>query len=227
MTVQQQAFSLRAREKLLISGAHNLSDIELLSVFIDSGGVSQSCLQLADQLMTDIGDFRALLNADLHAFEKIGGLGKIRYSQLQAIKEICLRSEFISLQKEVQLTSSLATHIFLKRKLRDKKNETFVALFLDSQHRVLTYEELFNGTIDSAIIHPRPIIERILRLNAASIILAHNHPSGISDPSRQDITVTERLKAALDLIDVKLLDHLVIGDNEVYSILNKMKWHCN
>ena len=227
MTVQQPTPPLRVREKLLTSGAQSLSDVELLTVFINSGSGRKSCMQLAHELMKHVGDIRTLLNADLQTFQQIPGLGKVRYGQLQAAREICRRSDFISLQKETQLTTSQATHIFLKRQLRDKKNETFVALFLDSQNRVLAYEELFNGTIDSATVHPRPIIERIFKLNAASIILAHNHPSGLSDPSRQDIAVTERLKAALDLVDVQLLDHLVIGDNEVYSILNAVKWRCN
>ncbi len=103
----------------------------------------------------------------------------------------------------------------------------FAALFLDSQHRVLAYEELFTGTINSATVHSRPIIERVLKLNAAAIILAHNHPSGLSDASHHDVEITERIRQALDLVDARLLDHLVIGDNEIYSIMSAMKWTCN
>ena len=110
--------------------------------------------------------------------------------------------------------------------MRDKKNETFVALFLDSQHHILSYEELFTGTINTATVHPRPIIQRILKLNASAVILAHNHPSGLCDASQHDIAVTVRLRQALALVDAKLFDHLVIGDNEVYSITNKIKWPC-
>lgn len=227
MTGQPPARALRVREKLLTCGAQSLSDTELLAVFISSGGAKKSCVQLAHDLIKHLGDMRSVLNSDLQTFQQVPGLGMVRYVQLQAVREICRRSDFISLQKDTQLTNTQDTYSFLKRQLRDKKNETFVALFLDSQHRVLTYEELFTGTINAASVHPRPIIERIMKLNAAAIILAHNHPSGLTDASTHDIAVTDRLRDALALVDVRLLDHLVIGDNEVYSIMNDMKWRCN
>lgn len=227
MTSLQLAQPLRLREKLLIQGAESLSDTELLAVFISSGSAKKSCMQLAFDLIKQVGDLRAILNADQHSFIQVPGLGLVRYVQLQAVREICRRSDFIGLQKDTQLTNTQETHVYLKRQLRDKKNETFVALFLDSQHRVLAYEELFSGTINAASVHPRPIVERVLRLNAAALILAHNHPSGLSDASHQDFAVTERLRHALELVDVRLLDHLVIGDNEVYSIMSKMKWPCH
>ncbi len=227
MTVQHPTRELRVREKLLTSGAQNLSDVELLAVFISSGHAKKSCMQLAHDLIKHFGDMRTLLNTDLATFQQVPGLGPVRYIQLQAVREMCRRSDFITLQKNTPLTSAKQTYSFLKRQLRDKKNETFVALFLDSQHRVLSYEELFNGTIDAANIHPRPIIERILKHNAAALILAHNHPSGLSDASHHDIAVTARLKQAFDLVDTRLLDHLVIGDNEVYSIMSETKWTCN
>ena len=227
MTVQHPTRELRVREKLLTSGAQSLSDVELLTVFISSGHAKKSCMQLAHDLIRHFGDMRTLLNTDLQTFQQVPGLGPVRYIQLQAVQEMCRRSDYITLQKNTQLTSAQQTYAFLKRQLRDKKNETFVALFLDSQQRVLSYEELFNGTIDAANIHPRPIIERILKHNAAALILAHNHPSGLSDASHQDLAVTERLRLAFDLVDTRLLDHLVIGDNEVYSIMSETKWTCN
>lgn len=227
MTVQLQKRALRVREKLLTYGAENLSDAELLAVFISSGSAKKSCLQLANDLIKHLGDMRSILNADQKTFQQINGLGVVRYVQLQAVREICRRSDFITLQKSIQLTSSQETYAFLKRQLRDKKNETFVAIFLDSQHRVLTYEELFTGTINAATIHSRPIIERILKLNAAAVILAHNHPSGLSDASQDDLDVTTQLSKAFALIDAKLLDHLVVGDNEVYSIMSRTKWPCH
>jgi DNA repair protein RadC len=219
--------ALAVREKLLLQGAKSLSDVELLAVFISSGNQNKSCIQLALDLLKHLGDVRGILNADYSSFKAISGIGLVRYVQLQAIREICRRSDFISLQKDSHLTNSKQTYAYLKRQLRDRKNETFVALFLDSQHRILAYEELFSGTINSANIHARPIIERIISLNAAALILAHNHPSGLSDASLQDFAVTERLRKALELIDAQLLDHLVIGDNEVYSILGKVKWPCH
>lgn len=227
MTGQPLARELRVREKLLTSGAQSLSDTELLAVFISSGSASKSCVQLAHDLINHLGDMRCVLNSDLQTFQQIPGLGVVRYVQLQAVREICRRSDFISLQKDTQLTNSHDTHAFLKRQLRDKKNETFVALFLDSQHRILSYEELFTGTINTATVHSRPIIDRVMKLNAAAVIIAHNHPSGLADASPHDIAVTDRLREALELIDASLLDHLVIGDNEVYSIMNDMKWRCH
>jgi len=227
MSVQPAARGLHVREKLLMSGAESLSDTELLAVFISSGSGKRSCLQLAHDLIRHLGDMRAILNAELPTFEQVPGLGLVRYVQLQAAREICRRSDFIALKRETQLLNSQQTVAFLKRQLRDKKNEVFAALFLDSQHRLLAYEVLFTGTINSSTVHSRPIIERTLKLNAAALILAHNHPSGLSDASHQDIEVTERIQQALELVDARLLDHFVIGDNEIYSIMSTMKWSCN
>ena len=227
MSVQPATRRLHVREKLLKCGAERLSDMELLAVFISSGSGKRSSLQLAHDLLKHLGDMREVLNADLSTFAEVQGLGLVRYVQLQAAREICRRSDFIGLKRETQLLDAHQTYAFLKRQLRDKKNEVFAALFLDSQHRVLAYEELFTGTINTAAIHSRPIIERTLKLNAAALILAHNHPSGLSDASHHDVELTERIRQALDLIDTRLLDHLVIGDNEVYSIMSTMKWNCN
>lgn len=227
MTFVQTTRQLDLREKLLINGPQSLSDAELLAVFISSGSNKKSCVQLAADLLKHLGDVRAILNSTLSCFQQVPGLGAVRYAQLQAVKEICRRSDFIQLQKETQITNSKQTYGYLKKRLRDHKNETFAAIFLDSQHRIITYEELFSGTINTATIHPRPIVERVLQLNAAALILAHNHPSGISDASQQDIAATERIRDALELVDARLLDHLVIGDNEVYSIMAESKWICN
>lgn len=227
MTVVQPTRPLHLREKLLTDGVQSLSDTELLAVFISSGGAKKNCLQLASELIHRLGDLREIMNASVQRFQQVPGLGSVRYVQLQAVKEICRRSDFIHLQKDSQITNTQQTYAYLKKRLRDYKNETFAALFLDSQHRVIAYEELFFGTINSATIHPRPIVERVLQLNAAALILAHNHPSGVSDASHQDLAVTERIREALDLIDTRLLDHIVIGDNEVYSIIAENKWICN
>ncbi|KTD68430.1 MULTISPECIES: RadC family protein [Legionella] len=226
MTVVQSTRQLNLREKLLTYGAQSLSDTELLAIFISSGTRKKSCVHIAFDLLKHLGDLRAVLNADKQRFKQVPGLGEVRYAQLQAVKEMCRRSDFIQLQKDTQITNSKQTYAYLKKRLRDYKNETFAALFLDNQHRIIAYEELFSGTINTATIHPRPIIERVLQLNAAALILAHNHPSGISDASHQDIVVTERIREALELVDVRLLDHLIIGDNEVYSIIAENKSIC-
>lgn len=218
---------LRLREKLATLGPDNLSDTELLAIFISSGSGKKSCLQLAQELIRQCGDLRAVLNADAKTFKTINGLGDVRFLQVQAAREMCRRSDFIALQKETRLDSQKATLTFMKRQLRDKKNETFAALFLDNQHRVISYEELFHGTINTASVHARPLVQRVLALNAAAVIIAHNHPSGVPDPSPDDLAVTQRLQDALDLVDVRLLDHLIIGDNEVYSIMSRTKWTCH
>ncbi|RUR17842.1 JAB domain-containing protein [Legionella sp. km535] len=227
MTVVQSTPRFDLREKLLHYGVQSLSDTELLAVFISSGSRKKSCLQLAYDLIKHLGDLRAILNASAQNFKQVSGLGEVRYLQLQAVKEICRRSDFIHLQKETQITNSKQTYAYLKKRLRDYKNETFAALYLDTQHRIIAYEELFSGTINSATVHTRPIIERVLQLNAAALILAHNHPSGVSDASHQDLEVTERIREALELVDARLLDHIVIGDNEVYSIIAESKSVCN
>ncbi|RUR12408.1 DNA repair protein RadC [Legionella sp. km772] len=227
MTVGPPTRHLHLREKLLTQGAQNLSDAELLAVFISSGSRKNSCLQLANALLHHFGNIREIFNSSSQDFQQVPGLGQVRYAQLQAIKELCHRSDFIDLQKEVQISNTKQTYAYLKKRLRDYKNETFAALFLDNQHRVIAYEELFFGTINSATIHTRPIVERVLKLNAAALILAHNHPSGLSEASHQDLVVTERIREALDLIDTRLLDHIVIGDNEVYSIIADHKWIAN
>lgn len=211
-------------KKLFTYGVQTLSDTELLTVFI---GANQHNTQPAHELLTHLGDLRAVLNADWQHVKPIKQWGKRRYAQLQAAQEMYRRSDYIYLHKELQLNNTRDTHRFLKRQLRDKKYETFAVLFLDSQNRVIAYEELFHGTINSASVHPRPIVERVLKLNAGSVILAHNHPSGISDASCEDIAATDRMRLALELIDTRLLDHLVIGDNEVYSIMHQAKWICH
>jgi DNA repair protein RadC len=197
MTVVQPTRQLDLREKLVTQGAQSLSDTELLAVFISSGSRGKNCLQLAHELIHRIGNLREILNTSQQSFQQVPGLGRVRYVQLQAVKEICRRSDFIELQKTIPITNSKQTYTYLKKRLRDYKNETFAALFLDSQHRVIAYEELFYGTINSATVHPRPIVERVLHLNAAAVILAHNHPSGSSDPSPQDRAVTNRIREAL------------------------------
>ncbi|STY28208.1 DNA repair protein RadC [Legionella wadsworthii] len=220
---------LGLREKLITYGAQTLSDTELLAVFISFGNHKKSCMHLAFDLLVHFGDLRAVLYADKEQFKQVQGLGEVRYAQLQAVKEMCRRSDLIHLQKEVQINNSQQTYAYLKKCLRDRKNEIFAALFLDNQNRVIAYEELFSGTINTATIHPRPIIERVLQLNAAALILAHNHPSGICDASDQDILVTERIRNALELVDTRLLDHIIIGDNEFYSIIaeNKLNVSCD
>ena len=214
------------RERLFQNGAQSLSDVELLAVWISSGNHNQNCLQLAHQLYQHIGSLRGLFTANLRTFCQIKGLGRVRYAQLQAAKELFRRNALLTLKKQKQLTGIDQTHSFLKHRLRDEKNEVFAIIFLDSQHRVIAYEELFRGSINTTTVHIRPIIERIIAHNAAAIILAHNHPSGVSDASAEDFSITERIRKAIAIFDTRLLDHVVIGDNEAFSIVHEQKWLC-
>lgn len=143
MTFVQTTRQLNLRERLLTNGVQSLSDTELLAIFISSGSGKRSCLQLAADLLRHLGDLRGVLNANQQHFQQVPGLGEVRYTQLQAVKEICRRSDFIQLQKESQITNSKQTYAYLKKRLRDYKNETFAAIFLDNQHRIISYEELF------------------------------------------------------------------------------------
>jgi DNA repair protein RadC len=228
MTSQPSTQALRVREKLLLNGAKTLSDAELLAVFISSGNAHRSCQQLAEDLIIHIGDMRAILTCDAERFQEVPGLGIVRYIQLQAMREMCRRSDFITLkqQKDLLFNNRHDMYRFLKRQLRDKAHETIAALFFNSQHQIITYEELFQGNIDTSSIYLRPIIKRLLSLNATSILLSHNHPSGMANASDEDVIFTAQLQEALSLIDVALIDHVIIGDNEVYSIMSRIKWTC-
>lgn len=214
------------RERLFQNGVQSLSDVELLAIWISSGSGQHNCIDLAQRLYHHFGSIRALLNTSINSFCQVKGLGPVRYAQLQAAKELFRRNAISRLQRCTQLTSTDQTYEFLKYQLRDEKHEVFAAIFLDSQHRVIAYEELFRGSINSTAVYIRPIVERIIAHNAAALILAHNHPSGVSDASREDFSITEQIRKAVTILDTRLLDHVVIGDNEAFSILQEKKWLC-
>ncbi|WP_019589944.1 MULTISPECIES: DNA repair protein RadC [unclassified Thioalkalivibrio] len=205
----------RPREKLLERGAAALSDAELLAIFLRTGVTGKSAVDVARDLLSRFGGLRPLLQADEAGFCAAPGLGQAKYAQLQAALEMGRRHLEADLERGEALTSPAATRRFLSARLRDYPFEVFGALFLDNRHRVLAFEELFRGTIDGASVHPREVVRRVLHHNAAAVILAHNHPSGVAEPSRSDALITRRLSEALSLIDVRLLDHLIIGDTAV------------
>ncbi len=207
----------RPREKLLAKGPQALSDAELLAIFLRTGVRGKTAVDLARELLSRFGSLRALLDADLRRFTECKGLGTAKYVQLQAVLEMARRHLQESLNRGDALTSSEKTRLFLLRQLRDCPYEVFAALFLDTRHRLIAYEPLFRGTVDGASVYPREVVRRALTLNAAAIIFAHNHPSGVATPSAADRAITERLVDALSLFDIRVLDHLVIGDNEVFS----------
>ena len=207
----------RPREKLIANGANSLSDAELLAIFLRTGVKGKSAVDLARELLTDFDGLRSLLNADKKQFCSAHGLGSAKYAQLQAVLEMSKRHLDEDLKRGSPLTSPDITKKFLTSKMRDYQHEVFAVLFLDSKNRVIRFEELFFGTINSAAIYPREVAKRVLTNNAAAVIFAHNHPSGVAEPSKEDRRITTRLKDALELIGVTTLDHLVVGDNEIVS----------
>lgn len=211
----------RPREKLLQRGAGALSDAELLAIFLRTGIAGKTAVDLARELLDRFGGLRPLLAAERSAFCGAPGLGDAKYAQLQAVLEMGRRHLYERLTRGDVLGGPDDTRRFLQARLGDYPYEVFAALFLDNRHRVIAFEELFRGTIDGASVHPREVVRRCLQHNAAAVILAHNHPSGVSEPSRADESLTRRLKQALDLIDVRLLDHIVVGDGELTSLAER------
>ncbi|MBS0358029.1 MAG: DNA repair protein RadC [Proteobacteria bacterium] len=208
----------RPREKLLKFGSENLSDAELLAIYLQVGVKGKTAVDLARELLKHFGSFRALFEAEYSSFSQISGLGQAKYVQLQAVLELSRRYLSEQLQRQDIFKSAKDTKRFLSARLRHCENEVFAGLFLDNQNRMISYEELFKGTIHNAIVHPRVVVKRALHHNAAALILAHNHPSGIANPSFLDREITHTLKEVLNVIDVKLLDHMIVGDNQVTSL---------
>lgn len=211
----------RPREKLLQRGPAALSDAELLAIFLRTGIRGISAVDLARQLIGDFGGLRPLLEADMRSFCAHKGLGTAKYVQLQATLELARRHLLETLQRGDALASPSDTLRFLSARLRAYAHEVFAVLFLDNRHRVIAFEELFTGTIDGASVHPREVVKRALHHNAAALILAHNHPSGIAEPSRADESITHRLRETLALVDVRVLDHVIIGDGESVSLAER------
>jgi len=203
----------RPREKLLLNGASSLSDAELLAIFLRTGIKGISAVGLAHQMLTNFGSLRALLTASKKEFCAHKGLGNAKFAQLQAVLEMASRHLSEGMKRDDCLTNPGQTIAYLQSQLRDRQQEVFVCVMLDNRNRVIVYREMFYGTIDGASVYPREVVKQALADNAASVILAHNHPSGISEPSQADIQITDRLKKALALVDIRVLDHVIIGDN--------------
>ena len=221
MSIRDWPVAERPREKLLEQGAAVLSDAELLAIFLRTGVTGCSAVDLARQLLSDFGSLRALLEADQVGFSARPGLGPAKYAQLQAVLEMARRHLAERLRRDSALESPQAVRDYLKAQLRHEHHEVFGCLFLDSKHRVLAYEALFRGSIDGASVYPRQVVKRALAHNAAALILTHNHPSGVAEPSQADRVLTERLKDALALVDIRVLDHFIVGDGEPLSMAER------
>ncbi len=207
----------RPREKLLQRGPHALSDAELLAIFLRTGVKGKTAVDLARELLNEFGSLRALLEADFARFSRSLGLGSAKYALLQAVLEMARRHLKETLKRGSALSSPDVTRHYLISQLRGHAHEVFACLFLDSQHRIIQFEELFRGTIDGTSVYPREVVKKSLACNAAAVIFAHNHPSGVAEPSEADRHITQKLKQALSLIDIRVLDHFIVGDGAAFS----------
>ncbi|ATG72546.1 hypothetical protein CGX12_14955 [Zobellella denitrificans] len=221
MSIKDWPEGERPREKLLSRGPASLSDAELLAIFLRTGSRGMDAVTLARTLLSQFGSLRQLLQAEPRQFCEGPGLGLAKYVQLQASLELMRRFLDEKLVREHALTSPELTRQYLQAQLRDRGREVFALLLLDNQHRVIRFHELFFGTLDAAAVYPREIVALALKLGAAAVILVHNHPSGVAEPSRADRMITERIQAALGLLDIRVLDHLVVGDGETVSFAER------
>ena len=221
MSLTEWPKSERPREKLITLGPGALSDAELLAIFLRTGVKGKPVLELARELLLRFDGFRGLLEADHQQLMGTVGIGLAKYVQLKVALELSERYLQSGFERGDAISDPGATRRYLKGKLRAQTREVFACMYLDNQHRLIQYEELFFGTIDGASVHPREVVKRVLEKNAAAVIFAHNHPSGVAEPSQADQRITERLKAALALIDVRVLDHLIVGDKEVMSFAER------
>jgi DNA repair protein RadC len=212
----------RPRERLIDRGAHALSDAELLAVMLGTGASGANALELARDLLGHFsGSLRRLLTADTGVLLAQRGVGPARYATLMAALELARRHYCEALRAGPAMNAPAATRQFLTAQLRDRPYEVFCCLHLDNRHRLIHFEEVFRGTIDGASVHPREVVRQALRFNAAALIFAHNHPSGVAEASQADELITRRLRDALALVDIRVLDHLIVGDNSCLSFAER------
>ncbi len=212
----------RPREKLMQTGAQALSDAELLAVLLRVGVAGRSAVALARDLMGHFGSLTRLFAADAPALQSVRGVGLAKYTQLQVVPELARRALAESLRLPEGLDSPHAVRSYLRLTLARLPYEAFVCLFLDARHRLLVSEELFRGTLTHASVYPREVARKALAHNAAAVIVAHNHPSGNATPSQSDLQITRALVQALDLIDVRVVDHLIVAGSTIHSLAE----HC-
>jgi DNA repair protein RadC len=218
MHIREWPADERPREKLLARGAAVLSDAELLAIFLGSGLRGRDAVATARELLGAHGPLRALLERPAPALAQLPGLGPARACALAAALELGQRHLAADLARGATLSDPQAAGRYFAQRLRGQPHEVFAALFLDTRHRAIAFEEMFRGGLDGAEVHPREVVRRALALNAAAVIVGHNHPSGNPEPSAADRAVTARLKQALALVDLRLLDHFVIGDGAPVSL---------
>ena len=211
----------RPREKFLQKGVAALSDAELLAIFLRTGVKGKSAVDLARELIARFGGLTQLFAASESEFCETRGMGQAKYVELQAVLEMSRRALQEELQRKDALNSPQLVRDYLRLLLAGRQQEVFLVLFLDTQHRVIAFEELFRGTLSQTSVYPREVVKRALAHNAAAVILAHNHPSGVAEPSQADQLLTQALKQALILVDVRVLDHFVVAGGQTLSFAEK------
>ena len=221
MAITDWPESERPREKLLKNGAASLSDAELLAIFLRTGMAGKSAVDLARDLIKRFGSLTGLFAADQSAFCQVPGMGPAKFTQLQAVLEMARRALAEKLQSGDAMSSPKSVRDYLRLTLEGKRHEVFVGIFLDAQNRSIAAEELFNGTLTQTSVYPREVVKRALHHNAAAMIFAHNHPSGVAEPSHADEILTQSLKQALALVDVKVLDHFIVGGGTAMSFAER------
>ncbi|PCJ48002.1 MAG: hypothetical protein COA74_10120 [Gammaproteobacteria bacterium] len=221
MTIRDWPISEQPREKLVKQGSSVLSDAELLALLLGNGTKGKSAVTLARQLIKEFGGLRALCDASYNSFCEQPGVGLAGYGKIQATLELGRRYLFETISRGDAFENPSITRRFLCAKLRHHCQEVFGVLFLDNAHRVIAFEELFHGTINGASVYPRVVLQRALAHNAAAVILAHNHPSGVAEPSTADKQITDTLSTVLSLVDIRVLDHFVIGESEAVSFAER------
>ena len=221
MAIKHWHITERPREKLLNHGVASLSDAELLAIFLQSGTIGRSAVDVAREALGHFGSLSKLMCSDKQSFCAFNGFGEARYTLLQAAMEVSRRHMLESIQNTDVLSSPQDVRDYLSLNLAGLQHEVFSALFLDNRHRVIAYQELFRGTIDSAAVYPREVVKLCLSCNAAAVIFAHNHPSGVAEPSDTDVRLTKKLIDALALVDVRVLDHLIVGQGVQTSLAER------
>ena len=211
----------RPREKLLAQGPAALADAELIALLLRTGLKGISVLQLAQSLLDEFGGLAGLLHAGPADLKRVKGLGPAKRAEVAAVVELARRSPQQRLEERPAFDAPERVRDYLRLHLGTREHEVFAVLFLDAQHRLLQFDEMFRGTLTQTSVYPREVVRRALELNAGAVILAHNHPSGLAEPSRADEYLTQTLKSALALVDVRVIDHLVVGQGQVVSFAER------
>ena len=215
--MEQSEIELMPREKLLQYGAQSLTDEELLAIFLRTGIKGIPVMNLAESVLIAFGSLRGLLSASQETFCQIKGLGLAQYVQLQATKEMTKRYLSQEMETKASITDPLLAIMYFQAELEDYEREVFMVLFLDNQHRLIHTEKMFFGTINQTSVYPREVIKVALKHNAAAIIVAHNHPSGSCVPSESDRQLTQKMEQACDLVDIRFVDHIIVGKGDYFS----------